>query len=568
MNDIKRGLVLIFTLCTMQSFAIGFTVKDTNVCANTPFLFKDTSTAPAGLTITNRTWNFDGQNIISTTADSVFFAYNLVGTKYTVTLTLTYSDNNTQSYSYPQNFYIRSLPIIDSFYSTDTITCPGVAMFFTAKSSQHLHGTTLGFWNIEYGDVNAATLFTPNEYINYAYSASGQYTAKYTVRDQLGCISVATKKIAIYPHPVVSFIPISPRCKDSLVIYENRTIGRDSTWTWSWKVLDSAIIKGSVNQDSVVNSTILAGVNTKDLQHQHIFATTLPDKRQTVILFGTNKYRCFDSDTQFFQVDTTPKLVITPSIDTTICFGESIQYRVRGSDTVFYNNFTWGTRILNDSIVLFTPKNTIIYTVYGKTPQCPPVGKDIKIKVVQPIATNITLNPPNILLGNQSIMELNPNAVYDSIRWTPNSSLSRPTSDSTGASPQLTTTYVARTYYNLFNYVCYHDDSTTLFVNANCDIDSLKIPTAFTPNGDDRNDEFYVKSFSLKRVLTFNVYNRWGDRVFNIADVPADDKLYGWNGKLNNTGEDLPVGVYIYNISAYCKNDQLVNFQGEITILR
>lgn len=567
MNILKHFLFLIFSVCTMQTFAIGFTAKDTNVCANTPFLFKDTSTAPAGLSIINRTWFFDGVNSTSSTADSVFFSYNVVGNKYTVTLTLTYSDNSSQSYSYPQTFYIRSLPIIDSFFSSDTITCPGIPIFFTAKSSQHLHGTTLGFWNLEYGDVNGVTLFTPNEYINYAYSASGQYTAKYTVRDQLGCVSEATKKIAIYPHPTVSFVPISPRCKDSLVIYENRTIGRDSTWTWSWLAFDSSIILKVNGQDSVLNSIISPG-NSKDFFHQHIFATTLPNKKQTVRLIGVNKYKCRDTLILPFKVDTTPILVITPSIDTTICFGESIQYRVRGSDTVFYDKFTWGTRILNDSIVLFTPKSTITYKVYGKTEQCPPSGKDIKIKVVQPIATNITLTPPNILKGNQSIMELNPNAVYDSIRWTPNASLSRPTSDSTGASPQVTTKYIARTYYNLYNYVCFHDDSTILYVDSACDIDSLKIPTAFTPNGDDRNDEFYIKSFNLSKILTFNVYNRWGDNVFKISEVPADDKLYGWNGKLNNTGEDLPVGVYIYNISAICKNNQIVNFQGEITVLR
>jgi gliding motility-associated-like protein len=571
MNILKRALILVCILTAVDAQAIGFVVKDTNVCAGTPFLFKDTSTAPAGLTITNRSWSFDGVNFINSNIDSIYFSYNLSGTYYTVSLQLTYNDGSTSAnYNYPRNFYIRARPQIDEFTISDTITCPTVPIFFTMKSSVDLAngGTPHSAWNLEYGDINGATLFSNNELINYSYSVSGQYTAKYTVTDFLGCVSSLSKLVQIYPAQKVNFVPIKPRCKDSLVIYENRTVGRDSTWKWSWRVVDSAIITGSLGQDSGINGSILSGLNTLDLYHTHVFPTTLLSKFQEVTLVGMNKYKCRDTMVKTFKVDTTPILVITPSIDTTICFGESIKYTVRGSDTVFYDKFTWGTRISGDTIVLFTPKNTITYRVYGKTKECPPVGKDIKIKIVQPIATNITLTPPNILRGNQSIMELNPNAVYDSIRWTPNSSLTRPKSDSTGASPQFTTKYIARVYYNLFNTVCYHEDSATLFVDASCAIDSLKIPTAFTPNGDDLNDEFYVKSFSLKRILTFNIYNRWGDRVFNIMDKPADDKKYGWNGKLNNTGEDLPVGVYIYNISAICANNQVVNFQGEITILR
>jgi hypothetical protein len=64
------------------------------------------------------------------------------------------------------------------------------------------------------------------------------------------------------------------------------------------------------------------------------------------------------------------------------------------------------------------------------------------------------------------------------------------------------------------------------------------------------------------------VYNRWGNKVFSVNNVPADDKQYYWNGKINNSGDEVPLGVFVYNISAVCKNDQILNFQGEITVLR
>jgi len=564
----KQFILLIFVLASTYSYALGFVIKDTNVCVSSPFLFKDTTTPPAGLTIINRNWNFDGINSVNSTVDSVYYTYTTSGVQYTVTLTVTYSDNSSVSWSYPSPIYIRNKPRIDLFTISDTITCPNVPITFNCKSSQvNLTDGVLTSWNLDFGNINSQTLFSGNETVIFGYAAAGQYTAQYTVSDQYGCTASASRPIGIYSHPIVKFEAITPRCKDSIVLYENRTRNRDTTWNWSWTFFDSAYVKGSLNQDSMTNSNI-RNYNSADAYHTHVFPTTLPNHLQRVILYGINKYRCFGYDTQYFKVDTTPILVIEPSIDTTICFGNSIKYTIRGSDTVFYSTFLWGEKIKNDSVVLFTPKNTITYKVYGKTPQCPPAGKDIKIRVVQPIATNITLNPANILKGNQAIMELNTSAVFDSIYWNPNNTLSRPYSDSTGASPQSTTRYYARVYYSLDRYVCFKDDSAILYVDSTCNVDSLKIPTAFTPNGDNLNDEFYIKSFSLKNILSFNVYNRWGDRVYKIENVAPNDPQFGWNGKLNNTGEDLPIGTYVYNISAICANNQLLNFQGEITIIR
>jgi gliding motility-associated-like protein len=350
------------------------------------------------------------------------------------------------------------------------------------------------------------------------------------------------------------------------VTYENRTFGRDTSWKWQWIFVDSLYVKGSLGQDSFILESFKPYF-TESANHVHPFYVNF--SKSKVILFGDNKYGCRDTSDLFVtNVDTTPTLVITPRADTTICFGESVQYTVSGSDTVFYKNFQWGNKISGDSIVLFTPRNTITYTVYGKTPQCPPIGKDIKITVVPPVETKIATEPQYILQGAVSRMKLITNGILDSLKWTPDSTLTRPRSDSTGATPSFTTTYRVKLYYSLKNYMCSQEDSATIFVNRDCQVDSLKIPTAFSPNGDGLNDEFYLKSFALKTILSFNVYNRWGNKVFSVNNVPADDKQYYWNGKINNSGDEVPLGVFVYNISAVCKNDQILNFQGEITVLR
>lgn len=564
MKFIQFWFIVLTISFSNEMLAADIYVRDTNVCAGSTIIFRDTHTPPAGRVVINRYWDFGNLNKDTTSGDSVGFTFapSDAGNSLTVTLISKYDDGSDRTLRVV--VFVWNIPVIDTFEADKYITCVGEPIIFRAFSSEHpVAGNSLATWKIEYGDLLGNSFLSKSPHIdNHAYNAQGVYQAEYIVGDGL-CYNSKKIEIRILKTPEVKFTPINLRCKDSNVIYENRTADIDTTWRWTWMFNDSLYIKGSMNQDSSIFGNT-AYYNTANVTHIHPFY----HKRVQVILYGVNKYSCKDRDTQYFSIDTTPTLVITPATDTTICFGESVQYTVRGSDTVFYDQFLWGTKIRNDSIVLFTPPSTISYIVYGKTPQCPPIGKKIKIHVVAPIETSFTTDPQYILRGSQSIVKLQHNGIIDSLRWSPDSSLSSATSDSTIASPKNTTTYKVRIYYSLNNFTCSQEDSVQIFVNTKCDVDSLRIPTAFTPNGDALNDEFYVKSFALKTILHFNVYNRWGDRVFTVGDVPADDKAYGWNGKLNNNGDDMPVGVYIYNMSAICKNDEVVNFQGEITILR
>ena len=567
---IIKLVTLVLSILAYQNWSAQIYIADTNVCGNTQVLFKDINPIPAGKAVVNRYWDFDGVNKDTTTEDSVFFAFanTVAGSQLTVNLTVVYDDASTANFT--KVVRVWALPIIDSFKVNRLITCPGVDLRFDFGSKfDPINGASLNTSKIEFGDLNATNPVGSQVY--YTYGAMGIYKAIYTVTDNKGCMSKSDLEVRIIQKPEVKFTPIQPRCRDSLVLYENRTIGKDSTWIWSWNIIDSEYVKGVLIPDSFVKSNPIKreGLNVFTNGYSHIHPWYARYSPSQVFLWGENKYGCRDTSDFFItNVDTTPTLVFTPRADTTICFGESVQYLTRGSDTIWYGNFQWGNKISGDSIVLFTPRNTTTYTVFGKTPQCPPTSKKIKITVVQPVETKVTTEPQYIIRGAVSAMKLTTNGIIDSLKWSPDSSLSRPEFDSTGAAPKFTTTYKVKLFYSLGNYKCMQEDSATIFVNTDCQVDSLKIPTAFSPNGDALNDEFYVKSFSLKTILSFNVYNRWGNNVFKVENVPADDKQYYWNGKINNNGDDVPLGVYIYNISAVCKNDQILNFQGEITVLR
>jgi gliding motility-associated-like protein len=89
----------------------------------------------------------------------------------------------------------------------------------------------------------------------------------------------------------------------------------------------------------------------------------------------------------------------------------------------------------------------------------------------------------------------------------------------------------------------------------------LFIPSAFTPNGDGKNDVFEIKGTPISN---FNLYifDRWGGQVWSTHNFEKQ-----WDGT-NESGELVPAGSYVYQISGtdYLKRD--VSFKGMVTVVR
>lgn len=89
---------------------------------------------------------------------------------------------------------------------------------------------------------------------------------------------------------------------------------------------------------------------------------------------------------------------------------------------------------------------------------------------------------------------------------------------------------------------------------------SVFTPGAFSPNGDNINDEFVVSITNLKK-YRLQIYNRLGSMVFM-----TDNIFENWNGTYK--GQELPVGVYYYVILGTTLNNNNVKYSGSITLLR
>lgn len=88
------------------------------------------------------------------------------------------------------------------------------------------------------------------------------------------------------------------------------------------------------------------------------------------------------------------------------------------------------------------------------------------------------------------------------------------------------------------------------------------IPNAFSPNGDGLNDLLIPRIVGFARIQTFQIFNRYGERVFSSVN----DNYPQWNGRFK--GRDLDIGVYYWIAEIIGVQGEKVVRKGDITLLR
>ncbi|MCB0524371.1 MAG: gliding motility-associated C-terminal domain-containing protein [Lewinellaceae bacterium] len=90
----------------------------------------------------------------------------------------------------------------------------------------------------------------------------------------------------------------------------------------------------------------------------------------------------------------------------------------------------------------------------------------------------------------------------------------------------------------------------------------VRVPNAFTPNGDSFNDVFRLAVVEGKATVeSFFIYDRWGNKVFESFDPDAS-----WDGTIN--GKEASSDVYVYRIRWRNSDGSLQVSSGDVTLLR
>jgi gliding motility-associated-like protein len=120
--------------------------------------------------------------------------------------------------------------------------------------------------------------------------------------------------------------------------------------------------------------------------------------------------------------------------------------------------------------------------------------------------------------------------------------------------------------WTIDNGMCGSTSDTVTFILQDCE--TLKIPDAFSPNGDGTNDVFYIPNLEYYPNNRLQIFNRWGALVYEGAPYKND-----WDGRSTHSatiGEELPVSAYYYVLSLGQSYDEVPDkvFTGYIYLKR
>jgi len=195
------------------------------------------------------------------------------------------------------------------------------------------------------------------------------------------------------------------------------------------------------------------------------------------------------------------------------------------------NIFVW--RVSNGSCP--SSSDTVVIQV-DENPSLAEAGPD---KVVFSQITYMAANTPVIGTGHWSVVSGKATFANENDPYTKVSSL------------EPGSTNVLR--WTISNGVC-GDSFDDVIISLN----ELTIPNGFSPNGDGVNDMFAVEGLLEFLNVKFNVFNRWGNLVYENHNYLND-----WDGK-NNIGQELTEDTYYYLLQV---SDETL-FKGFIVLKR
>lgn len=259
----------------------------------------------------------------------------------------------------------------------------------------------------------------------------------------------------------------------------------------------------------------------------HVYTAT---NIYTVRLIVTDNHGCLDTAIKQMRVDATAQLDFT-GLKPQYCTGNTVSLKRVISRNI--TSYTWdngdGKTFNNEVDVTFSYPNEGIYTITlsGIDKYCGPssVSKTVPVYAVP----KVYLGPDTVLcLADRMLIGVAPVTGYSYI-W------------NTGeTSSQVITQPFSRIYtLTADNHGCRGYDEMNVKVLNVC---LIKVPNAFTPNGDGLNDELKALNADLAKEFSFKVFNRFGQLVFS-----TNNPLEGWNGLFKGNPE--ATGTFVWTLS-------------------
>ena len=522
------------------------------VCAGTQLTF--TAVAVNGGTSPTFQWQNNGVNIPGATSATFVTSTLVNGANIRVILnsSLPCTSND------PDTSIVIPITILPTTPLSATITaaptgtiCSGDVVNFS--STVNNGGTTPTYqWLLNGNIIPGANLDTYS-----TTTLADQDTISLVVTSSNGCATNSPDTTNFIITTVISSLPATiTATADTLQICSGGTINFSSVSsnggpspTYQWYVDGLPIATG-------INSTF-SSTFTADATVWVSIQSSLP-----CVPAGTSF-----SDTLFIDVVPIDTLTIGIAPTTGICAGQNILFLTYAPNAGVGASYVWTNNgdTIGSGSTLTIPANDlttgdeIICTVTATNPcvNVPSASSPAYNVVVLPFVDVDAGRNVEIIYGDTTT--LRPVITGGAINaigfsWSPDSSLScrvckNPISNA------LTSTWYTLEYTSTNG--CKGKDSVLVDVKPNYEV---FVPSAFSPNGDGRNDVLYVRGPFIKEV-NLKIYDRFGAMIFESPYI-----IYGWDGTKNFI--PLNSGVYVYLVEGTFLDGTTFNKQGTVTLAR
>ena len=189
---------------------------------------------------------------------------------------------------------------------------------------------------------------------------------------------------------------------------------------------------------------------------------------------------------------------------------------------------------------------------------------DTIITISAPTDLQIDLGEDQVLLlGDQALLELFVNKAYQSVLWSASTKDTFSCQDCLQqvVNPTTTTVYSVQV---IDENGCTAQDQVVIYVEQNY---AIFFPNAFSPNGDNVNDYFFIQSRRniIAQIEQFQVFDRWGNIVFQKSEWQPNTENEGWDGASN--GKIMNPAVFTWVAKIKLLDGQSVIFSGELNLL-
>lgn len=414
-------------------------------------------------------------------------------------------------------------------------TCEETELDFTNLST--IPQGTIASQTWTFGDNLTSTDLNPK----HTYQNAGIFPVKLTTTSDHNCVTSLVKDIVIYPRPDITFENTS-ECEGNVTLFTDKTtlgpiVANDILTNWLWNLGD--------------------GSTDTNRNPEHLYANAGLYNVSLTVTTDKGCARTYTKSINVFPRPANPEIV-----NDTACFGNGVNLFaatfVTTDKMYWYSNpldslpFHIGSsyiipQLLSDQ-VYFVQTHSATGCVSEKVPIQASVYPENPAYIQ--IANTILETPQAV--AELSVISLVPMTTYN---WNFGDKTT-----STLATPSHEYPYPGM--YQI-EVKCSDENGCTQSLYKNIEVKEVygvQVPSIFSPNGDNSNDEFYIGNYQIAQ-FQIGIYDRWGGEVFS-----SNDPSFRWDGKKN--GKDVPEGIYVYKIKGVSSQNKKIEKAGSITLVR